>query len=128
VPSALWLLRDRAFSLKKQSIAQQTADQSAADAAAKKAVMNATEANVRQLEAMQSFKQIDAPFDGIVTQRNTDIGALINAGRTAGQQLFEVSDLRWVRIYVQVPQAFSADLSPGLKASASFVRYSITFD
>jgi RND family efflux transporter MFP subunit len=109
--------------VEKQSIAQQTADQSAADAAAKKAVMDATEANVRQLEAMQSYKQIVAPFNGVVTQRNTDIGALINAGSTAGQQLFEVSDLRRVRIYVQVPQAFSADLDPGVKATFEMPQY-----
>jgi RND family efflux transporter MFP subunit len=109
--------------VQKQSIAQQTADQSAADAAAKKAVMDANEANVRQLEAMQSFKQIVAPFDGVVTQRNTDIGALINAGSTAGQQLFEISDLRRVRIYVQVPQAFSADLDPGVKATFEMPQY-----
>jgi RND family efflux transporter MFP subunit len=98
--------------VKRQAISQQSADQSAADAAAKKAVMNADEANVRQLEAMQAFKQILAPFDGIVTLRNTDIGALINAGSTAGQELFEISDLHRVRIYVQVPQAFSAAFVP----------------
>src|SRR3982075_1202287 len=109
--------------VKKQSIAQQTADQSAADAAAKKAVMDANEANVRQLEAMQSFKQLAAPFDGVVTLRNTDIGALINAGSTAGQELFEISDLHRVRIYVQVPQAFSADLRPGLKATFEMPQY-----
>jgi RND family efflux transporter MFP subunit len=109
--------------VKKQSVSQQTADQTAADAAAKKAVMDATEANVRQLESMQSFKQIVAPFNGVVTQRNTDIGALINAGSTAGQQLFEVSDLRRVRIYVQVPQAFSADLDPGVKATFEMPQY-----
>jgi RND family efflux transporter MFP subunit len=109
--------------VQKQSVSQQTADQTAADAAAKKAVMDANEANVRQLEAMQSFKQIVAPFDGVVTQRNTDIGALINAGSTAGQQLFEVSDLRRVRIYVQVPQAFSADLDPGVKATFEMPQY-----
>jgi RND family efflux transporter MFP subunit len=107
----------------KQAAPQQLADQYAADAAAKKAIMDADEANVRQLEAMESFKQIVAPFDGIVTARNTDIGALINAGSTAGQQLFEVSDLHRVRIYVQVPQAFSADLRPGLKATFEMPQY-----
>ncbi|MDB5362607.1 MAG: family efflux transporter, subunit [Rhodospirillales bacterium] len=112
-----------AILVKNQNVSQQTADQSAADTAAKKAVMDATEANVRQLEALQSFKQIVAPFDGVVTLRNTDIGALINAGSTAGQELFEVSDLRRVRIYVQVPQAFSADLSPGLKATFEMPQY-----
>jgi RND family efflux transporter MFP subunit len=109
--------------LKKQTIAQQIADQADADAAAKKAVMDANAANVRQLEAMQSFKQIVAPFDGVVTARNTDIGALINAGNTTGQELFEVSDLHRVRIYVQVPQAFSADLRSGLKATFEMPQY-----
>ena len=109
--------------VKKQIVAQQAADQTAADAAAKQAVMDADAANVRQLEAMQSFKQIVAPFDGIVTQRNTDVGALINAGSAAGQQLFEVSDLHRVRIYVQVPQAFSADLRPGLQATFAMPQY-----
>jgi RND family efflux transporter MFP subunit len=108
---------------KKQALSQEIADQTAADAAAKKAIMDADEANVRQLEAMESFKQITAPFDGIVTARNTDIGALINAGSTAGQQLFEVSDLHRVRIYVEVPQAFSADLRPGLKATFEMPQY-----
>jgi RND family efflux transporter MFP subunit len=109
--------------VKKQAVAQQLADQAAADARAKKAVMDANEANVRQLEAMQSFKQIVAPFDGVVTARNTDIGALINAGNTAGQELFEISDLHRVRIYVQVPQAFSAELHPGLQASFEVPQY-----
>jgi RND family efflux transporter MFP subunit len=109
--------------VKKQIVAQQLADQANADAAAKQAVMDADAANVRQLEAMQSFKQIVAPFDGVVTARNTDVGALINAGSTAGQQLFEVSDLHRVRIYVQVPQAYSADLRPGLKATFEMPQY-----
>jgi RND family efflux transporter MFP subunit len=108
---------------KKQALAQQTADQADADAAAKKAVMDADAAYVRQLETMQSFKQIVAPFDGIVTLRNTEVGALINSGNTAGQELFEVSDLHRVRIYVQVPQAFSADLRPGLKATFQMPQY-----
>jgi RND family efflux transporter MFP subunit len=109
--------------VKKQAIAQQMADQAAADAAAKKAVMDATDANVKQLEAMESFKEIVAPFDGVVTLRNTDVGALINAGSAAGQELFEVSDLHRVRIYVQVPQAFTADLRPGLKATFQMPQY-----
>jgi RND family efflux transporter MFP subunit len=103
--------------VKQQFVAQQLADQTAADAAAKKAATDAAAANVGQLEALQSFKQITAPFDGVVTTRNTDVGALINAGSAAGQELFEVSDLHRVRIYVQVPQAFTADLQPGLKAT-----------
>jgi RND family efflux transporter MFP subunit len=108
--------------VQRQVVSQEIADQTAADATAKKAVMDANEANVRQLEAMQSFKQIVSPFDGIVTARNTDIGALINSG-SAGQPLFEVADLHRVRIYVQVPQAFTADLRPGLKATFEMPQY-----
>jgi len=62
--------------VQKQIVAQQLADQTAADAAAKKAVVDANEANVRQLEAMQSFKTLAAPFDGVVTARNVELGAL----------------------------------------------------
>jgi len=108
--------------VQKQIVSQQIADQTTADAEAKKAIMDANQAYVRQLEAMQSFKQIVAPFDGVVTARNTDIGALINSGN-AGQALFEVSDLHGVRIYVQVPQAFIADLRPGLKATFEMPQY-----
>jgi RND family efflux transporter MFP subunit len=109
--------------VKKQAISQQLADQATADEAAKKAIMDADEANVQQLEAMEDFKKIVAPFDGIVTARNTDIGALIIAGSTAGLELFQVSDLSRVRIYVQVPQAYSANLAAGLKASFDLPQF-----
>jgi RND family efflux transporter MFP subunit len=108
--------------VQKQIVAQQLADQTTADAAAKKAVVNANEANVRQLEAMQSFKTLAAPFDGVVTARNVEIGQLINSGGS-GQPLFEVSDLHRVRIFVQVPQSFSAGLSPGMKATFEMPQY-----
>ena len=108
--------------VQKQIVAQQLADQTAADAAAKKAVVDANEANVRQLEAMQSFKTRAAPFDGIVTARNVELGALISSGGS-GQPLFEVSDLHRVRIYVQVPQSFSAGLVPGVKATFEMPQY-----
>jgi RND family efflux transporter MFP subunit len=109
--------------VKKQAISQQLADQATADQAAKKAIMDADEANVQQLEAMEDFKKIVAPFDGIVTARNTDIGALIIAGSTAGLELFQVSDLSRVRIYVQVPQAYSANLAAGLKATFDLPQF-----
>jgi RND family efflux transporter MFP subunit len=108
--------------VQRQVVSQQIADQTAADATAKKAVMDASAAYVQQLEAMEAFKQIVAPFDGVVTARNTDIGALINSG-SAGQPLFEVSDLHRVRIYVQVPQAFTADLRPGSNATFEMPQY-----
>jgi RND family efflux transporter MFP subunit len=108
--------------LRKQIVAQQLADQTAADAKAKEAVVDANEANVRQLEAMQSFKMLAAPFDGVVTARNVEIGQLVNSGGS-GQPLFEVSDLHRVRIFVQVPQSFSAGLSPGMKATFEMPQY-----
>jgi RND family efflux transporter MFP subunit len=108
--------------IKSQWVSQQAADDKNGSAAATKATMEASSANLKRLEAMEAFKSIVAPFDGIVTARNTDIGALINAGN-AGQELFEVSDLHRVRIYVQVPQALSADLSPGLKATLELPQY-----
>ncbi len=111
------------FLVKRQVVSQQAADNATSDAAAKKAAADAAQANVRQLEAMESFKTIVAPFDGVVTARNTDIGALISAGGSAGQELFEVSDMDTVRIYVQVPQAFTAQLHPGLKATFEMPQY-----
>src|SRR5712672_605346 len=115
--------------LQKQIVAQQLADQTTADATAKEAVVDANEANVRQLEAMQSFKTLAAPFDGVVTARNVEIGQLINSGGGSGQALFEVSDLHRVRIIVQVPQSFSAGLTPGMKATFEMPQYpGVQFD
>jgi RND family efflux transporter MFP subunit len=108
--------------LARKVAAQQIADEKAADAASKRAIVNSAQANVHRLEAMEDFKTIVAPFDGIVTARKTDVGALINSGN-AGQELFEVSDLHKVRIYVQVPQAFSADVRPGLTATFELPQY-----
>src|SRR6267142_2170329 len=114
--------------LQKQIVAQQLADQTAADATAKEAVVDANEANVRQLEAMQSFKTLAAPFDGVVTARNVEIGQLISPGGS-GPPLFEVSDLHRVRIFVQVPQSFSAGLVPGVKATFEMPQYpGVQFD
>jgi RND family efflux transporter MFP subunit len=114
--------------LKKQIVAQQLADQTTADANAKEAVVDANEANVRQLEAMQSFKTLTAPFGGVVTARNVEIGQLINSGGS-GQPLFEVSDLHRVRIFVQVPQSFTAGLAVGMKATFEMPQYpGVQFD
>ena len=109
--------------LASQSVAQQAADEKTGDAAAKRATRDAASANLKRIEALESFKTLTAPFDGVVTARKTDIGALINAGGGAGQELFEVSDLSRVRLYVDVPQAFAAELKPGQKATFELPQY-----
>ena len=98
------------------SVSQQTADEKTGDAAAKHAAVLAAEANVRRLNALESFKRITAPFDGVVTARKTDVGALINAGSGSGPELFSVADIHAMRIYVRVPQTFAPELQTGMTA------------
>lgn len=105
-----------------EAVSRQTADEKEGDEEVKKAAVDAAQANMRRLEALENFKKVAAPFEGVVTARNTDIGALINAG-AGGQQLFEVSDLHRVRIYVHVPQALAAELAPGQKATLDLPQY-----
>ena len=73
---------------------------------AKVALVKSAEANVQRLRALSEFKRIVAPFDGIVTARNTDVGALINSGSASGSELFVVSDTHKLRLYVNVPQNY----------------------
>ncbi|HZU63130.1 MAG TPA: efflux RND transporter periplasmic adaptor subunit [Novosphingobium sp.] len=94
------------------AVSQQVIDEKLGDAQAKRAVVQAAQARLRGIEALVAYKRIASPFDGIVTARKTDIGALINAG-ASGQELFEVADLSRLRIYVQVPQTLAATLKVG---------------
>jgi len=82
-----------------------------------KANLVAQQAAVNRLVELTGFEQIKAPFDGVVTARNVDIGDLVNAGGTTGRALFQVSDIHRMRIYVNVPQAFLGELKPGIKAT-----------
>jgi RND family efflux transporter MFP subunit len=99
--------------LKTDSVSQQEADEKAGSAEAKQADAAAAQANVNRLLALEGFKRITAPFDGIVTARETDVGALINAGSGVGPVLFKVADIHRMRIYVRVPQAQSERLVVG---------------
>jgi multidrug efflux system membrane fusion protein len=103
--------------LQQDSVSQQEADEKSSDLVAKQATVAANEANVRRLEALESFKRITAPFSGIVTGRTTDIGALINAGSGSGPELFAVSDAHQLRVYVSVPQNEAAAIKPGMTAT-----------
>jgi RND family efflux transporter MFP subunit len=111
--------------LTTQSVSQQDADQRAGDAAAKLAAQQSASANVARLQELESFKRVLAPFDGVVTQRNTDIGALINAGagQTPGSALFRVADLHRLRIYVSVPQPYSGGVRAGDSAQLEFADH-----
>lgn len=103
--------------LKQDSVSEQETDEKTSDLAAKQATVEAQQANVARLEALESFKRIVAPFDGVVTARDTDVGALIDAGGGNKPQLFTVSDARQLRVYVSVPQAESAAIRPGMTAT-----------
>jgi RND family efflux transporter MFP subunit len=106
--------------LTTESVSKQDADEKAGDAAAKKAITESAVANVSRLRQLESFKHVVAPFDGVITARNTDIGALINAGESSGSELFRLADTHKLRIYVQVPEPYAAAAKPGLEAELKF--------
>jgi multidrug efflux system membrane fusion protein len=102
---------------------QQSADEKQGDALAVQAEVAAQRAHLDRLRALESFKRLAAPFDGVVTARNTDVGALIAAGSAAPQPLFKVADMHEMRVYVRVPQAFASGLKKGLKATLTEPQY-----
>jgi RND family efflux transporter MFP subunit len=106
------------------AVAKQDADNKAGDLAVKTAAEVSAKANFDRLMATKQFARITAPFDGIVTQRTTDIGALVNAGAgTGGSLLFTVADLHKIRVYVQVPQNYSARIHGNLTADLILPEY-----
>jgi RND family efflux transporter MFP subunit len=110
--------------LKTNSVSKQETDVAMSDAAAKKAAVDASMANVRRLEQLQSFEKVYAPFDGIVTARNTDVGRLISAGQnTTPQELFHLAAIGKIRVYVAVPQAYAAAVKDGGKATLTLDEY-----
>ncbi len=108
--------------LKSDAVSVQEVDVKTGDAAAKQASVTAAQANVARLEAQEAFKRIVAPFDGIITARRTDVGALINAGSGVGPELFAVADVHEMRVYVRVPQAELADITNGHESVAELCR------
>ncbi|MDB6014959.1 MAG: efflux transporter periplasmic adaptor subunit [Gammaproteobacteria bacterium] len=106
--------------LVNKAVSPQDAETRAASAEAAQATAASAQANVGRLEELESFKRVVAPFDGVVTARNTDIGALINAGQTTGSQLFRVSDVTRLRVYVQVPEQYAPQTRPGVAAQLRF--------
>jgi RND family efflux transporter MFP subunit len=111
--------------LKTDSVSKQDTDNAAGDLAAKKATVESAQYNVKRLEDLQSFEKIYAPFDGIITARNTDIGALIDSGASGGSrtELFHIAQPDKLRVYVNVPEAYSRAAVPGLTAELSLAEY-----
>jgi len=111
--------------LGSQAVSQQEADNAAGTYNADKATVEANEANVKQLQALQSFERVYAPFDGVVTARNTDIGDLINAGSNGGVKtdLFHIAQTRQLRVYVNVPEEYSQGITNGMTADLSLAEF-----
>jgi len=109
--------------LAADAVSHQESDEKSGDLAAKSSLTNAAQAELQQLKAEEAFKRIVAPFDGVVTARNTDIGALIAAGAPNDPGLFTVADVHRLRIYVRVPQNYSAQVVAGMHASLTVPEY-----
>jgi RND family efflux transporter MFP subunit len=108
--------------LAKHAVSQQDADQKAAEAEATASSAAAARANVERLNELESFKRVVAPFGGVVTYRNTDIGALISTGDN-GAALFRVADKQTLRVYVEVPEPYAPQTRPGVTADLVFSEY-----
>jgi len=108
--------------IKTYAISQQDLDQRAADASNKQGLVRAAQANLDRLRVLEQYKRLTAPFDGLVTARTTDIGALINAGG-GGPPLFVVSETSHLRVYVNVPQSYVPNIPIGTKAQISVPEY-----
>lgn len=111
--------------LKQDSVSKQETDVAVSGAAARKAAVEAAEANVRRLQQMQSFERIYAPFSGVVTARNTDIGALINAGSGSAQprDLFRIASTNQLRVFVAVPETYAPRIHNGDTATLTLDEY-----
>jgi RND family efflux transporter MFP subunit len=117
---------DRMVNLeKKGAIARQDADNSVGDRNSKKAIVDSAQANVKRLEDLQSYEKVFAPFDGVITARNTDIGALIDAGSGAasGKELFHISAINRLRVFISVPETYEQAAKTGASASLTLNEF-----
>ncbi|HVB87791.1 MAG TPA: efflux RND transporter periplasmic adaptor subunit [Candidatus Dormibacteraeota bacterium] len=110
--------------LNSGSVAKQDVDNAVGDFQAKKATVASAEANVKRLQELQSFEKVYAPFDGVITARNTDVGHLINSGAgSPATELFHISAISKLRVYVNVPQQYSGATRPGLPATITLPEF-----
>src|SRR3979411_23097 len=104
-------------------VSMQEIDERTADLSNKKAAVNSGQANVERLEAPAGYQKNHAPSDGVVTARDPDVGALINAGGNSGPPMFVISDIRKLRVYVNVPQSYVPAIKIGAKAVITMPEY-----
>jgi RND family efflux transporter MFP subunit len=110
--------------IKTDGVSKQEVDNAVGDLEAKTATVKSSEANVRRLEELESFKHVYAPFSGVITRRNIDIGTLINAGNGGAQQeLFTLAQTDPMRVYLSVPEAYAASVHAGLGAYLELTQY-----
>src|SRR5260370_13690972 len=116
-------LNRRKSLLASNFVSMQEIDERTADLSNKKAAVNSGQANVERLEALAGYKKITVPFDGVVTARHTDVRALINSGRGSGPPMFVISDIKKLRVYVNVPQSYLPAIKIGANAVISMPDY-----
>ncbi len=112
------------FLLKTNSVSKQETDQAVSNLSAQKAIVDSNLANVTRLEQLQSFEKVYAPFDGVITARNTDLGALIDAGASAqARELFHLAAIGTLRVFVAVPEVYSGAAQTGATATLTLDEF-----
>jgi RND family efflux transporter MFP subunit len=110
--------------LQSDSVSRQETDEKVADQSARKATVDSNASNVRRIEDLQSFQKVYAPFDGVLTARNTDVGALIDAGaNSAGKELFHLAAIDTLRVFVAIPEVYSRAARQGAIASLTLDEF-----
>ena len=111
--------------LKTDSVSQQDVDNASGNFEARRTTVESAQSNVKRLQEMQSFEKVYAPFDGVITARNTDLGQLIDSGSSGGtsRELFHIAAVNPLRVYINVPQFDSPQIRPGLRAELVLTEF-----
>src|SRR5215471_1111786 len=108
--------------IESDSVSRQDLDNANGNLEAKEAAAESARANVKRLEQLQAFRRIEAPFDGVITARNVDVGALIDSGNNA-KELFHLAAMNKLRVFINVPEVYSRAATPGLKADLTLKEF-----
>jgi len=106
--------------LETDSVSHQETDQAVSDLRSKEALVNANQANVERLEQLQAFERVVAPFDGVITARNTDIGALVQGDNSGPKELFHIAAIQKLRVYIPVPEVYAESVKTGDNVKLTF--------